>query len=230
MDPWLEGLWKAIKEELSNMASKTTECLKEEASDSSKETPDPSTADVRLNLLSIADSQNCGSMGQSGKLAASASPPVSTTQSAISDVRQDSSSNKTGLASQADGAFDADGGVASLTRSLPPLSESALNVPALPPPYLSVSLQDLKTTEDVRMIDKVSICVIVGLKSHSCFSLDFWTIKQRDSSRGAHIEGRSVDQGRVGEDSRPLRAGHHCKFECVPQFQTCCMNENMFTL
>lgn len=198
VDPWLEGLWKAIKEELSNMTSKRTECVKEEASESSKETPDPSTAGMRLNLLSIADSQNRESMGQSGTLATSASPSVSTTQSAVSDVRPDSSSSNIGLASQADGAFSADGGVASLTRSLPPLSESALNVPALPPPYLSVSLQELETTEDVRMIDEVSVCVIVWLKSHSCFSSDFWTFKQRESSRGAHIKGRSVDQGRFG--------------------------------
>lgn len=197
MDPWLEGLWKAIKEELSNMTSKRTECVKEEASDSSKETPDPSTADVQLNLLSIADSQNCESMGQSGKLATSASPSVSTTQSVLSGVRPDSSSSNIGLASQADVAFSADSGVASLTRSLPPLSESALNVPALPPPYLSVSLQELEITKDVRMFE-VSVCVIAWLKSHRCFSSDFWTIKQRESSRGAHIKGRSVDQGRFG--------------------------------
>lgn len=164
------------------MTSKRTECVKEEASDSSKETPDPSTADVQLNLLSIADSHNCESVGQSSKLATSASPSVSTTQSAISDLRPDSSSSKIGLASQADGAFSADGGVASLTRSLPPLSECALNVPALPPPYLSVSLQELETMEDVRMIDEVNVYVIVWLKSHSCFSSDFRTIKQRESS------------------------------------------------
>lgn len=197
VDPWLEGLWKAIKEELSNMTSKRTECVNEEASNSSKETPDPSTADVRLDLLSIADSQDCESMGQSGKLATSASPSVST-ESAVSDVRPDSSSSNTGVASQADGAFSADAGVASLTRSLPPLSESALNVPALPPPYLSVSLQEVETTEDVRRIHEVGVCVIVWLRSHSCFSSDLWTNKQREPSRGAHIKGGSVDQRRFG--------------------------------
>lgn len=154
VDPWLEGLWKAIKDELSNM---TSFCVKE-ASDASTETPDPTTADVQLNLLSIADSQNCQPMGQSGKLATSAAPPVPTTQSAVPDVRPDSSSSNPGLASQADGAFSADDGVASLTRSLPPLSECALNVPALPPPYLTVSLQELETTEEVRTADEVSVC------------------------------------------------------------------------
>lgn len=174
VDPWLEGLWKAIKEELSNMTSKRTECVNEEASNSSKETPDPSTADVRLDLLSIADSQNCESVRQSGKLATSTSPSASTTQSTVSGVRQDSS--------QADGSFSADASVASLTHSLPPLSESALNVPALPPPYLSVSLQELETTEDVRRIDEGSVCGILWLRSHSCFSSDVRTDKQRESS------------------------------------------------
>uniref|UniRef100_A0A674NWL4 Methionine synthase reductase n=1 Tax=Takifugu rubripes TaxID=31033 RepID=A0A674NWL4_TAKRU len=121
VDPWIKGLWNAIKEELSNMTSKQTECVKEEVRDSSKETPDPSTADMQLNLLSIANCQNC----------------------------------KIGLSSRTDGALSADAGVASLTHSLPPLSQSALNIPALPPPYLCVSLQEMETTEDVRTIDKV---------------------------------------------------------------------------
>lgn len=172
------------------MTSKRPECVNEEASNSSKETPDPSTADVRLDLLSIADSQNCESVRQSGKLATSTSPSAPTTQSTVSGVRQDSS--------QADGAFSADAGVASLTHSLPPLSESALSVPALPPPYLSVSLQELETMEDVRGIGEGSVCGIIWLRSHSCFSSDVWTDKQRESSRGAHIKGRSVDQGRFG--------------------------------
>lgn len=158
MDPWIQGLWKAIKGELSNMTSERTECVKEEASQSSKEAPDPSTADVQLSLLSIADSLDCESAGQSGKLANSASPSVSTTQTAVSDVGPDPPSRRTGSASQAAAAsFSADVGVASLTRSLPPLSESALNVPALPPAYLSVSLQESGATEDVRMIDEVGL-------------------------------------------------------------------------
>uniref|UniRef100_A0A674MXF7 Methionine synthase reductase n=1 Tax=Takifugu rubripes TaxID=31033 RepID=A0A674MXF7_TAKRU len=154
VDPWIKGLWNAIKEELSNMTSKQTECVKEEVRDSSKETPDPSTADMQLNLLSIANCQNCKSIGQSEKLANLASPSVSTTQTAGSDLRPDSSSRRIGLSSRTDGALSADAGVASLTHSLPPLSQSALNIPALPPPYLCVSLQEMETTEDVRTIDK----------------------------------------------------------------------------
>lgn len=194
MDPWLEGLWNAIKEELSNMTSKRAECVKEEA----ELTPDPSTADLQLNLLSIADGQDCESSGRSGKLTTSASPSISMAPSALSDVRPDSSSCNTGLASQTDGASCADGRVASLTRSLPPLSESALSVPALPPPYLSVSLQESDATEDVRMTNEVSVCVICWLISHISFSSAVWTLKQRKCPRGAHIQGRSVDQGGFG--------------------------------
>lgn len=207
VDPWLEGFWTAIKEELSNMASKSTKCVKEEASDPSEQTPDPSTADVRLSILSIADSQDCESSGRSAKLATSALP----------DARPVSSSSADGEASQAEGASSADGGAASLTRSLRPLSESALNVPALPPPYLSVSLQESENTEDVRMTEEGGVCVIVWLKSHSWFSSDFWTSKQGESPRGAHIQGRSVDPGRFGQDSPPPRAGHRCGFEFAPQ-------------
>lgn len=182
VDPWIQGLWKAIKEELSNMTSRRTEGVKEEASDSSKDAPDPSAADVQLNLLSIADRQNCESMRQSGKLANSASPSVSTTQTAGYDVRPDTPLRRSGLASQAEGALGADAGVASLTHSLPPLSQSALNIPVLPPPYLHVSLQDTETTEHVRMIVEVGVCGMFCLKSHSCVSPDVWTFKQRESS------------------------------------------------
>lgn len=195
MDPWIKGLWNAIKEELSNMTSKQTECVKEEVRDSSKESLDPSTADMQLNLLSIADCQNCKSVGQLEKLANLASPSVSTTQTTGSDVRPDSSLRRIGLSSRTDGALSADAGVTSLTHSLPPLSQSALNIPALPPPYLCVCLHEMETTEDVRTIDKVCVFGMFCLKSHSCFSSDFWTFKQRESSGGSHIKGHSVDQG-----------------------------------
>lgn len=177
------------------MTSKQTECVKEEVRDSSKETPDPSTADVQISLLSIADSQNYKSMGQLEKLANLASPSVSTTQTAGSDVRPDSSSRRIGLSSRTDGVLSADARVASLTHSLPPLSQSALNIPALPPPYLCVSLQEMETTEDVRTVDKVCVFGLVCLKSHSCFFSGFWTFKQRKFSGGSHIKGHSVDQG-----------------------------------
>uniref|UniRef100_A0A8C2ZLR9 Methionine synthase reductase n=1 Tax=Cyclopterus lumpus TaxID=8103 RepID=A0A8C2ZLR9_CYCLU len=104
VDPWIEGLWKAIKGALSKMASDKADLLKGEAGKSPKGTPN----------LSI---------------------PVSTsapkTQTGNAGVPQVS------LA-------------ASLTCSLPPLSESPLNVPALPPAYLDVSLQEVDSVEQVR--------------------------------------------------------------------------------
>ncbi len=69
----------------------------------------------------------------------------------------------------------------SLTSSLPPLSESSLNVPALPPPYLDVSLQDMDTLEQVEY-DTASICGMFHTSSHKYFLSDYWTIKHRDSS------------------------------------------------
>lgn len=165
VDPWLDGLWNAIKEALSKMSSDGTGYLKEEARE--KETPDPSTPDIQLNILSITDQQNCEVVRENGKTvpklasAASASAP----QTAVSDLRPASPVRNLGLVSQ---SFDATSVSASgsktetrdadaprvtlapsLTYSLPPLSESSLNVPALPPPYLDVSLQEAEATEEV---------------------------------------------------------------------------------
>lgn len=143
IDPWLEGLWSAIKDALSKMASDSPAQLNEIGEDCAKEIPDPSVPDVQLNLLSITEKQNCEPDSKY------ASPLT------ISDVRPASSTGSTGLASQSTSAVSSSApktqacseGVphvslaASLTSSLPPLSESSLNVPALPPPYLDVTFQ-----------------------------------------------------------------------------------------
>lgn len=203
MDPWLDGLWKAIKETLSKMPSDKTGYLKGEAGDSPKETPDSSTPDVQLKLLSITDCQNCKLVGQSretvSKFASAASSSASTTQTAVSDLRPASPAGSLGLASQSCGAASVSTSgsktqtgdaevphvtlAASLTHSLPPLSESSLNVPALPPLYLDVSLQDAEMTE------QVSIWLIKSVfvqhfhpSSYRCFLLACWTVKQRESS------------------------------------------------
>ncbi|KAM9337183.1 methionine synthase reductase [Symphorus nematophorus] len=169
VDPWLDGLWKAIKGALSKMASDRTVCPKGEAGDSPKETPDLSTPDVQLNLLSITDRQNCelvsASIETAPKFASAASSSASAIQTAVSDVRPASPAESPGLASQSCGTASVptsapetqtgDAGVphvalaASLIHSLPPLSESSLNVPALPPPYLDVSLQEVDTIEQI---------------------------------------------------------------------------------
>ncbi|GAA6217421.1 methionine synthase reductase isoform X1 [Lates japonicus] len=169
VDPWLEGLWKAIKAALSKMASDRTAPSKGDAGESPKETPDSYTPDVLLNLLSLGDHQNCESIKASvntdSKYASAASSSASTTQTAVSDLRPASPAGSLGLASQSRGTASIstsapetqtqDAGfphltlAGSLTCSLPPLSESSLNVPALPPPYLDVSLQDVGTMKQI---------------------------------------------------------------------------------
>lgn len=185
VDPWIEGLWKAIKEALSEMASDRTGCFKGEAGDSSKKTPDSSIPDVHLNLLSITDHQNCESTRVSvetvSKSPTAASSSASATQTAVSDLSPAFPAGSPGLASQshdtasvstsAQETQNGDAGVphvalaTSLTRSLPPLSESSLNVPALPPSYLDVCLQEADAVEQVRNdeADKTSICATFHL-------------------------------------------------------------------
>lgn len=203
MDPWLDGLWKAIKEALVKMASDRADYLKGGAGDSPKETPDSSTPDIQLNLLSITDGQNCESDGRSTKtvsnFASVTSSSTSTSQTAVSDLRPVSPEGSLGLASQSHGpagvsALVPDSQIgdaeiphvtlaASLTHSLPPLSESSLNVPALPPPYLDVFLQEVEMTEQVEYrTDKISICVTFHPSSYRCFLLDCWTVKPRESA------------------------------------------------
>ncbi|XP_070784159.1 methionine synthase reductase [Enoplosus armatus] len=166
VDPWLEGLWQAIKAALSKMASDQTDYLKGEAGDAPNETPDSSIPDIQLNLLSITDRQNCESVsGHTVSKSASPSSSASATQTAVSDLRPASPAGSPGLASLPHGSASVftpapetqtgDAGVpqvalaASLKCSLPPLSESSLNVPALPPPYLDVSLQEVDAMEQI---------------------------------------------------------------------------------
>lgn len=185
VDPWLDGLWSAIKEALSKMSSDGTGYLKEEAGE--KETPDPSTPDIQLNILSITDQQNCELVRENGKTvsklasAASASAP----QTAVSDLRPASPVRNLELVSQPCDATsvstsgsktetrDADVPhvtlAASLTHSLPPLSESSLNVPALPPSYLNVSLQEADATEEVSIWLLKSIFKQHFILSYRCF-------------------------------------------------------------
>ncbi|XP_068438392.1 methionine synthase reductase [Clinocottus analis] len=169
VDPWIEGLWQAIKGALSKMASDKADILKGEAEDSPKETPDSSTPHVQLNLLRITDHQNCESIKVSAetvsKFATAASCSAPSTQTAVSDLRPALPAGSSVLALQSRGtASDStsalntqteNAGVpqvslaASLTCSLPPLSESPLNVPTLPPAYLAVSLQEVDSLEQI---------------------------------------------------------------------------------
>uniref|UniRef100_A0A673AYD7 Methionine synthase reductase n=1 Tax=Sphaeramia orbicularis TaxID=375764 RepID=A0A673AYD7_9TELE len=102
VDPWLEGLWKAIKDAVSKMESDKT----------ASPTGGPGLASPSGGIGSVSSS----------------APEAQTEAGGVSHVEL----------------------AASLTCSLPPLSESALNVPVLPPSYLDVSLQEGDAVEEVR--------------------------------------------------------------------------------
>uniref|UniRef100_A0A4W5JQQ9 Methionine synthase reductase n=1 Tax=Hucho hucho TaxID=62062 RepID=A0A4W5JQQ9_9TELE len=123
LDPWLEGLWEAIIGALAKMATPQPERdgHVRDLRVSLNETPESSATDVKLHLMSLKESE----------------PPNSDSLRTAAE----SESTKT------DGAPSAVV-EASLTRSLPPLSESVLNVPALPPPYLDVTLQEATIEEE----------------------------------------------------------------------------------
>uniref|UniRef100_A0A8C7L2I1 Methionine synthase reductase n=1 Tax=Oncorhynchus kisutch TaxID=8019 RepID=A0A8C7L2I1_ONCKI len=107
LDPWLEGLWEAIR-----------------GAASLNETPELSVTDVKLHLMMSLTSNN----RTAPKLDGVVTDPESVleTQSGAPSAVVE----------------------ASLTCSLPPLSESVLNVPALPPAYLDVTLQEATIEEE----------------------------------------------------------------------------------
>uniref|UniRef100_A0A673ZQZ0 Methionine synthase reductase n=1 Tax=Salmo trutta TaxID=8032 RepID=A0A673ZQZ0_SALTR len=132
LDPWLEGLWEAIRGALSKMAAPQPERdghVRDQRV-SSNETPESSATDIKLHLLSLNESES-----QSTKSLRTAAT-ARTDSLAVS--ASETGSSVTALIPVS----------ASLTHSLPPLSELALNVPALPPPYLDVTLQEATIEEE----------------------------------------------------------------------------------
>ena len=149
MDPWIEGVWDAIKAAIAKMSSTTHLPLEESLSDMAKETPAPTSPPyVELNRLSIADNQTSDSikapLDSDSKLTLGGLPSTEATGlSSASDVAAAKSAQE---AQRGDEHVVAE---PSLTCSLPPLSQSSLNVPALPPPYLEVTLLPEDTEETV---------------------------------------------------------------------------------
>lgn len=147
IDPWLQGLWSAVKEAC-KMASNKSDHLKEKAT---AESPASSIQDVKLNLLSLSDHQYGapGDAEHASTYASAALLATSGSQTALSEPKLATFVGSLGVASAvSETRTDNHARAASLTYSLPPLSESALNVPVLPPTYLDVSLQEVDTIEE----------------------------------------------------------------------------------
>ncbi|XP_042154891.1 methionine synthase reductase-like isoform X1 [Oncorhynchus tshawytscha] len=175
LDPWLEGLWEAIRGALSKMATPQPERdgYVRDLRASLNETPELSVTDVKLHLMSLKESepQSSGSLRTAAESESTKTEPksaslnvteaASETGSAVTDVRPVSltSNNRTapkldGVVTDPESVLETQSGApsavveASLTCSLPPLSESVLNIPALPPAYLDVTLQEATIEEE----------------------------------------------------------------------------------
>ncbi|MBN3304028.1 MTRR reductase, partial [Amia calva] len=122
VDPWIEGLWEAIRKAYSNMSDPNQErndrARTGQNGEPAESADNKQVADLKIQLLRINDSNDL-------------SP----------DLPEPSlDKGKSGTETTPLGA--------SLTTSISPLSESTLNIPALPPQYIHVELMNTTTKEE----------------------------------------------------------------------------------
>ncbi|KAL1006644.1 hypothetical protein UPYG_G00074840 [Umbra pygmaea] len=162
LDPWLEGLWEAIRGALSKMATLQLKSDDRDQRTSLEDIPESPQTDINLRLLSLnesepqsAESVNTDSWSaKTDHKSASLAVKACESRRTVADLKPVSVTDNTGTALEPKTLLATQGGAppalleASLTLSLPPLSESALNIPALPPTYLHVVLHDATTEEE----------------------------------------------------------------------------------
>ncbi|KAI7792808.1 methionine synthase reductase [Triplophysa rosa] len=116
VDPWIEGLWEAVKKVFANMSTADQQVTAPSGSlskNASSQENNRSDLAVDLHLLKLSERDSQKENKYESVQTETASTPL----------------------------------VASLKYSVPPLSESALNVPVLPPSYLEVLLETASTEE-----------------------------------------------------------------------------------
>ncbi|XP_048122589.1 methionine synthase reductase isoform X2 [Alosa alosa] len=125
IDPWIEGVWEAIKKSVAEMA---TPGQQDTDSARSLHTTDLTAAAGQENTRASGLDVGVASLTLKDKPAQASEVPKSTSEVEKGEPKP--------VVLEV-----------SLTQSLPPLSESALNVPSLPPPFLNVSLEDAPAQE-----------------------------------------------------------------------------------
>lgn len=117
VEPWIDGLWAALTQHFTSSRGKETNGTLQIASNASQRM-DP----VKPELLHIESQVELLRLADSGR-----------TDSEVQEQNAVNRGQSSALIAESE---------PSLTHSIPPLSQASLNIPALPPEYLQVHLQE----------------------------------------------------------------------------------------